>query len=131
MKEYTFEEVIANIKVGETYECTDNTYKVKIITRDVIGLKFNNNEPMSYCGINYLQKFVKVEEPVSFMEAVSNENNMIKVDVSNIGYINKEIKEKLNDYNTIGATMYNLANVLTNEDLSILFQEGNWFIEEK
>jgi ABC-type dipeptide/oligopeptide/nickel transport system ATPase component len=128
MKECNFEEVIANIKVGETYECTDKYFVINKITKSEIGLDFNQNNVM-YNGIKNTQRFIKVETPVKFMEAVADKSNMIKVDVSNIGYINQEIKEKLNEYNTIGATIYNLSNVLTNEDLSILFQEGNWFIQ--
>lgn len=71
MKEYTFEEVIASIKEGETYKCTDDFYCLKTINNDDIGLKFNKESALVIypTGVNSMQRFVKVEKPVDFEEA--------------------------------------------------------------
>jgi hypothetical protein len=75
--------------------------------------------------------FIPISKPVSFMEAVSNEKNMIKVDIEDmIVGISDDLKEQLREYNTIGATLYCLSNYFTNESLVKIFQEGKWYIEE-
>lgn len=130
MEEYTFEEVISKIKEGETYQCNESGYVVKTIYKSEGGFRFNNNEPMDFCGINNMQRFVKVEKPVSFMEAVASEKNMIKVGVEDIiDGMSDNLKEQLREYNTIGATLYCLSNYFTNESLVKIFQEGKWYIE--
>ena len=75
-------------------------------------------------------KFIPIQKPVSFMEAVSSEKNMIKVDIEDIICgLSENMKEQLREYNTIGATLYCLSNYFTNESLVKIFQEGKWYIE--
>lgn len=75
--------------------------------------------------------FIPVQNPVSFMEAVASEKNMIKVDIEGIIYgMSDNLKEQLREYNTIGATLYCLSNYFTNESLVKIFQEGKWYIED-
>ena len=55
---------------------------------------------------------------------------MIKVDVEDIIVgMSDNSKEKLREYNTIGATLYCLSNYFTNESLVKIFQEGKWYIQ--
>lgn len=62
-QEYTFEEVIKNIKEGETYKCVNRGVSMNRISRDDVGINFNDNEPPRNCfGINNKQKFVIVND---------------------------------------------------------------------
>jgi hypothetical protein len=130
MKEYSFEEVIVNIKEGETFVCTDDTYKVKIITRDIIGLKFNNDEPMSYCGINYLQRFVKVETPVSFMEVI-NYDSKCRVEHELIDKImnDEENNFNFNEYMEIDEVLFQMTNKYGASETREILSNGKWYLE--
>ena len=126
MKEYSFEEVIANIKNGETYKCTNDTYIIQTIQRDEIGLKFNNYQPLERCGINNIQRFVRVKTPVSFIEALESYNH------------NKTIKsiETKNRYKrTYDGRMIKVDNhgKWMNDVIGISFieLEGQWYVQEE
>ena len=65
-QEYTFEEVIKNIKIGETYQCVNRGVSMNRITRNNMGIKFNDNEPPRNCfGVNDKQKFVIVNDNIT------------------------------------------------------------------
>lgn len=122
MKEYTFEEVISNIKEGETYKCTNITFVVQTITRDFAGIKFNNNEPMNFCGINNEQKFIKIGRPVSFNEVLFS-NRKCRV------YYKKYDIVNTNRYDTLDNILRNIVQFRKECDLKELFIYGEWYLE--
>lgn len=123
-KEYTFEEVITNIKQGETYKCTHDIYAIKTVTKDKNGLIFNNNEPpKNCCGSNNIQRFVKLEKPVSFIE-VLNSDKRCRVYYEKYNIINTS------KYDTLDNTLRLISNFRKECDFKELFLFGEWYIED-
>jgi hypothetical protein len=126
MKEYTFEEVIANIKVGETYKCIDMNFIINKITKNDTGLDFNSNNVI-YNGIRDTQRFIKVETPVSFKD-VLNSNKKCRIEHSKI---NKAwLRLWLDEYQPVNAILYQLVKEFNSDDFSDIVEEGEWHIEQ-
>lgn len=124
MKEYTFEEVISNIKQCETYKCTSDIYIVKTIYRDEIGLKFNDYQPLDCCGTNDIQRFIKVETPVSFND-VLNSDKKCRIEHDLI-----DNDEYSKNYHELDNLMNVMSKWYTSEELKTVIKEGRWFLEQ-
>jgi hypothetical protein len=112
MREYTFEEVITNIKEGETYNCTDDSFMVKSVSKDINGIFFNDsNNPTLIRGINVYQRFVKEEIAVTFEEVLKS-NKRCKVEHELLHKYELQI-----DYSILSQVLYNLVNRLSLKDI--------------
>ena len=130
----------SNMPLGTEFEIKyqngkTDTWKCKVVEGDSNNLLSWISNDNSIGGtqdiINAKFIIIKTQKPVSFMEAVSSEKNMIKVDIEDIICgLSENMKEQLREYNTIGATLYCLSNHFTNESLVKIFQEGKWYIED-
>lgn len=71
MKELKFKEVIANIKEGETYTCTDMNYNIRKINNynGCLDIEYANAS-QKVLGIPDDAKFIKEQKPVDFMTAI-------------------------------------------------------------
>lgn len=115
VKEFSFEEVIARIKKGQTYKCTEDCWDIKSIFKDEYGFRIDSK----YDRMSNKAKFTLVSEPVTFMEAVQalNKNKKVYCMINNSRY----------DFRINGAGVpldgdgaVNIKQIL----------EGVWFIDE-
>ena len=120
MREYSFEEVIANIKEGETYKCTSDIYIIQTIHRNEIGLKINNYEPLERCGTNDIQRFVKIKTPVSFNDILHSDKRC---------RVEHELLS-IEDYFYLRDILSYLSEHFNSELIRKIILEGKWYIEE-
>jgi len=113
VKKYTFKEVINNIKIGESYKSTFDGFVLKSITRDNIGIKFNDAETIKYCGVRDDQRFTKSQTTVTFLEAWKSyqEGKIIKSLETNSLYKKNEGKMflKMHGWNDFKESQYGLS----------------------
>ena len=131
MKEYSFEEVIANIKEGETYKCTSDIYIIQTIHRNEIGLKINNYEPLERCGTNDVQRFVKIETPVSFNDVLhSDKKCRVEHELIDRLINNEENDFDFTEYNEIDDLLFEITNQYIADETRDVLINGRWYIEE-
>lgn len=130
MKELTFKEVIANIKPGEKYVCTDEGFAVKSIQLELDGTYIlTKNDESKSLYVNRA-KFIKERKPVLFLNAIKayEEGKTIRCEIAKDyeGVCNKYKRD--DDRNCGGYNIINLSGVPigTREIL-----EGKWYIEEE
>lgn len=121
MEEYSFEEVIANIKIGETYICKESGYVIKTIYKSEGGFRFNNNEPMDFCGINNMQRFVKVEKPVSFDDVLKSDKKC---------RVEHDLVISTKEYEDFDILIADISNVRDAQELKDIMLNGKWYLEE-
>lgn len=134
MKEYSFEEVIANIKEGETYTCTDTLYGLQTITKDDIGFKFNKELSICSSGINNMQRFVKVEKPVSFND-VLNSDSKCKIEHWRIADLISDKDDGQNflwlqEYQNLDDIIHAIGEEFNTIAVKEILKDAKWYLEE-
>ena len=122
--------MIANIKVGETYKNTDDSCIVKTISKDTIGFKFNKNEEIKLCVISHYQKFIKVEEPVSFVDVLKSDKKC-RVEHERIEKLmsNEENDFDFDEYMEIDEVLFELTNQCEASETRDVLLNGIWYLE--
>lgn len=131
--------IIEAMKMPVETEFMANGMKVKICTSS--GLKCIKVE----CTNKYEEiipnetwinaKFIPIQKPVSFMEAVQSKNK-IKVDIYGCRIINagnveiEVVKRKLNNYMDLNDIFDIIDNNFFSEDIREIITNGKWYIEE-
>lgn len=130
MKEYSFEEVIANIKVGETYKCTKDIYYINKISRNDAGFKFNNGKSIEGCATNNAQRFVKEYNPVSFMDVVKSDKRC-KVEYYRLDDLIEEDSsfQWLKSYQNLDDIIYTLSKEFNTIAFKEFLINGKWYLE--
>lgn len=83
-----------------------------------------------YCGNQFITAtFIPIQKPVSFMEAIANPSNKIKVDINQLEYLDGT-KEKLNKYMSIRQMFIMMEERFTNIGITDVINNGKWYIEE-
>lgn len=132
-KEYTFEEVVENIKPNEEYKSTREVFAIKSIKKGIFGeLTFYHNGGFEYEMSNHIdQKFVKIEQPkpVTTVEAFKmlDEGKIIKSLVTNDEYfLSKNGDKKTLMIKNIASEEFRKCNNVYSSEL-----EGLWIIKEE
>jgi hypothetical protein len=75
--------------------------------------------------------FIPIQQPVSFIEAVADQNNKIMADISELDFP-LYVKEKFSEhsYKSIRDMLFLLTNIFSDKGLSKVITKGKWYIEE-
>lgn len=73
--------------------------------------------------------FIPIQQPVSFMEAIANEYNRVRVDLTGLNFYSKA-KENLNKYMSVKEMFKALYMHFSDYGISQAIKEGKWYIEE-
>lgn len=74
-------------------------------------------------------EFIPIQQPVSFMEAIANDKNRIKVDLNNNHFFMSDVRA-VNNYMSIREMFGELKNRFSDYGISKAIKEGKWYIEE-
>ncbi|HBJ1650916.1 TPA: hypothetical protein LA460_000135 [Clostridium botulinum] len=73
-------------------------------------------------------KFIPIQQPVSFMEAISDEENMVKVILDSDDFFSSDA-ECFNDYMTITELFKKLSERFNNYGILKAINKGKWYIK--
>ena len=117
-------------RVGETYKNTDDSCIVKTISKDTIGFKFNKNEEIKLCVISHYQKFVKVEEPVSFVDVLKSDKKCrVEHEIIEKLMSNEENDFDFDEYMEIDEVLFELTNQCEASETRDVLLNGIWYLE--
>ena len=126
MKEYSIAEVINNIEDGEEYKSDSPIWEIKSIKKVNGNINFiYNGAKNDSVGVNANQRFIKVETPVSFMEAINAglEGKRIKVEDYSLNDSWNNIYFRINK-------IFEMLGKATLGGIPSIIKEGKWYIEE-
>ena len=117
MKEFSFTEVIARIKEGQTYKVTNEVYNIQLIKRDSSSIKVIHENGYA---VNIMDncKFTLMQEPVPFMEAIKafSKGTNIRCELNNSNFYYRDgVLKEVNGF-TVGT-----CEIL----------QGKWYLEEE
>lgn len=125
MKEYSLQEVISIIENGEEYRSDSPLWEIKSIKKVNGNINFiYNGTKNDSVGVNANQRFIKVEQPVSFMDVV-NSNKKCRVE-------HDFLKDSVwyNDYKEFEDMLYDLGKCYASVDIKKVILEGKWYLED-
>lgn len=131
VKEYSFEEVIARIKEGQTYKCTKDNFNIERIIRNEDGIFIESANEGTRIGILNEAKFTLVQQPITFMEAAKafRGGKIVRCEYASTldgKPITTIFTQAYKDEPGIMSTSIDWQNTLTFYTIC----EGKWFIDE-
>lgn len=125
-KEMNIREVMANIREGQGYRYED------IIIRCTVNgdIEIYNCDNGNGFGFTNQDKFIKVEEPVSFYEVVcSDKQCRVEHEIIN-DYLSTEDIDTLQKYDELKCILKTLSQTISNKGMKTIMKEGKWYLQD-
>jgi hypothetical protein len=131
-REYNFEEVMLNIKKGETYESTEDIYNLETITKGDIGIIFNKESKFLVSGVDDKQRFIKVKPSVSLAEVISQDKRC-KIENDMINQLIEEDGQNflwLTEYQYLKDIMCVISEEFNKTAFNEILRNAKWYLED-